>query len=481
MMLNPINSDIIMSEELKLQTQAVNVVTTAESAYLEEIKKIDNPAERLKESLEGLEDYGDFDLLETMADGLENMNPESRAAKKIFLQDSEFAEQRKHLKTDLLMWLKILDSDATTASEAVEKCQEAAKTAEKNLLKNLGNVHGQTRKLETSYRSLGEFFANSGQAKLNCLNLINVNKDELGDPDGSMFCAVRDELKKYFDNLSLKNNYSLLVSPGYLGSKQVVNMWGQMAYRNKVMLVTDYADSPTLKLLNKGLDKANLCDTDAYLANVIMACNYILGRKKSDETNEDEEDLFLPPSAAIAGRMSNTDETPISQGIAGKKYGTIDMAKGVRLELLKSELTALIDKGVVPMTFVDNRVMAFSNRSLYNGGNIGLQEYPIVRVFDWIGKVFSDFLNDKAYQRWDNNFEKDLRYEICNFLDEYKGPGKLIEDFSKPKIVRNSNKDIEIEIELTPFFAAKNFYIKLTGHEGEKGNIEKWENEIKEK
>ena len=113
-----------MSEELKPQAQAASVVTTAESAYLEEIKKIDNPAERLKESLEGLEDYGDFDLLETMADGLENMNPESRAAKKIFLQDSEFAEQRKHLKTDLLMWLNILDSDATTASEAVEKCQE---------------------------------------------------------------------------------------------------------------------------------------------------------------------------------------------------------------------------------------------------------------------------------------------------------------------------------------------------------------------
>ena len=323
-----------MSEELKPQAQAASVVTTAESAYLEEIKKIDNPAERLKESLEGLEDYGDFDLLETMADGLENMNPESRAAKKIFLQDSEFAEQRKHLKTDLLMWLNILDSDATTASEAVEKCQEAAKAAEKNLLQNLGSVHEQTRKLETAYRSLGEFFANSGQAKLKCLNLINVDKDDLGDPDGRVFAAVRDELNRSFDRLSLKENYSLLVSPGYLGSKQVVNMWGQMAYRNKVMLVTDYADSPTLKLLNKGLDKANLSDTDAYLANVIMACNYILGRKKSDETNEDEEDLFLPPSAAIAGRMTNTDETPISQGIAGKKYGTIDMAKGTRIDLL---------------------------------------------------------------------------------------------------------------------------------------------------
>ena len=148
-----------MSEELKPQAQAAPAVATTESAYLEEVKKIDDPAGRLKESLEGLEDYGDFDLLETMADGIENMNPESRAAKRIFLQDGEFAEQRERLKTDLLMWLNILDSDATTASEAVEKCQEAATAAEKNLLQNLGSVHEQTAKLETAYRSLGEFRA----------------------------------------------------------------------------------------------------------------------------------------------------------------------------------------------------------------------------------------------------------------------------------------------------------------------------------
>ena len=470
-----------MSEELKLQAQAANVVTTAESTYLEEIKKIDNPAERLKESLEGLEDYGDFDLLETMADGLENMNPESRAAKRIFLQDSEFAEQRKLLKSDLLMWLNILDSDATTASEAVEKCQEAAKAAEKNLLKNLGNVHGQTRQLETAYRSLGQFFINSGQTKLNCLNIINIDKEKLGDveTEKAPYNIVKEELKNSFDRLSLKDNYSLLVSPGYLGSKQIVNKWGKMAYENKVMLVTDYADSPTLNLLNKGLDKANLSDTDAYLANVIMACNYILGRKKSDESNEDEEDLFLPPSAAIAGRMSNTDETPISQGIAGKKYGTIDMAKGTRLDLLKSELTALIDKGVVPMTFEENRVMAFSNRSLYNGATVGLQEYPIVRVFDWIGKVFSNFFNDEAFKNWIGKLAQELREQVIDFLEDYKGPGKLIEGYSNPKIVRNEKtKDIEIEIELKPFFAAKNFYIKLTGHNGDNG-VTEWTNEIK--
>ena len=466
-----------MSEDLKVQAQQA-ITSTAENAYLEDVKTIQSPAELLRQSLEGLEDYGDFDLIESMAEGLENMNPESRAAKKIFLQDSEFEGQRKQLKTDLLIWLNILDSDATTASEAVDKCQEAAEAVKKNLLQNLGSVHEQTIRLETAYRSLGQFFANAGQTKVKCLNLMNVDKAELGDGDGKVFNAVHDEINRYYDRLFLKNNYSLLVCPGYLGDKQVVNMWGQMAYKKKVMLVTDYKDIPDIKQLNKGLDASNLSDSDAYLANVIMACNYILGRKKSDESNEDEEDLFLPPSAAIAGRMSNTEDTPISQGIAGKKYGTIDMARGTRLDLLKSELTALIDKGVVPMTFEENRVMAFSNRSLYNGATVGLQEYPIVRVFDWIGKVFSSFVDGEAFKMWNSKLASDLRQQVIDFLEDYKGPGKLIEGYSNPKITRDEKtKDINIEIELKPFFAAKNFYIKLTGHNGDNG-ITEWSNEI---
>lgn len=467
-----------MAEELKPQMQSSTVVSTAENAYLEDIKKIENPGEQLKQSLEGLENYGDYDLIETMAEGLENLNPENRAAKRIFLQDSEFADQREQLKSDLLTWLDILDSDATTASEAVDKCEAAADATYKNLLQNLGSVHEQTKKLEVAYRSLGEFFANSGQAKLKCLNLINVDKEALGDPDGKVFTTVRDEINGCFDRLSLKDTYSLLVSPGYFGGKQTVNMWAQMAYRNKVMLVTDYADAPTLKLLNKGLDKTNLQDSDPYLSNVIMACNYILGRKKSDENNEEEEDLYLPPSSAIAGRMINTEEIPISQGAAGKKYGTIDMAKGTRLNLLKSELAALIDKGVIPMAFEDNRVMAFSNRSLYNGATVGLQEYPIVRVFDWIGKVFSYFLNMEAFENWDRKNAQEIRQQIIDFLEDYKGPGKLIEGYSDPKITRDEKtKDIHLDIELRPFYAARNFYIKLSGHKGESG-VTEWSNEV---
>ena len=463
----------------QMQQQAQNIGN--KQNIMEEAKQIVNPTVTLQECIENLEDFGGFDLLEDLVDGIKNMNPAKRASKRIFMQEKEFEEQREKMKTQLAMWINVLSGKAESVSETVEVCQDEAQKAKENLSQNLLAVHEATKQLEVTYRTIGQFFANAGQSKLRCLSLMNVDKslEAIQDPEGREFKAVRDELNSHYDRLSLKENYSLLVVPGYLGDKQAVNMWGQMAYKNKVLLVTDYDDRADLDMLLNGLDKANLSDTDAYLANVVMACNYILGRKKSDPNNEDEDDLYIPPSAAIAGRMVNTEDTPISQGIAGKKFGTIDNARGTRLNLLKSELSALIDRGVVPMAFDDNRVMAFSNRSLYKGATAGLQEYPIVRVFDWIGKVFMNFFNDEAFKNWDSrNSPRELRAQLISFLEDYKGPGKLIEDFRIEKIERDEkSKDIHINVNLTPFYAARNFYIQLTGRDNNVGDKE-WESKI---
>ena len=245
------------------------------------------------------------------------------------------------------------------------------------------------------------------------------------------------------------------------------------------MFVTDYADLPNLKMLKDKLDKDSLSGADAHLANVMMTCNWIVGRKKSDYA-EEEDHLYVPPSGALAGKLYDTENIVIAQGAAGKKYGTLDEVAGARLDLLKAEIAALIDKSVIPMVFEDNRVMAFSNKTLFSGNPIGLQEYPIVRVFDWIGKVFANFFNDVAFQNWNSQLKNELKFEICGFLDDYKGPGKLIEDYNFKDILQDpKSKDISIEIDLKPFFAAKNFYIKLTGHEGTAGK--EWTQEVKDK
>lgn len=436
---------------------------------LREREKIENPEGLLQESIGGLNKFGGFQLIKGLVKDIDRMDPRRKAAKNIFLSDTAYTEARKKLRDELEMWVSVLGGEDVDPMSIIESCTVKRDKAEENLKNNLFNIHEDIRKLEITYRALDSFFANAGQGKIDCLTLMNVNKEELGDNDSDDTLAVRDELEKYYDRLSLKNNYSLLVLPGYLGDSDTVRMWAKTAYRNKVLVVTDFRDSQDFSMLKEELDDASLQGQEAMLANVIMTCNYILGRKKSDLAGEDD-DTYIPASAALAGRMTDTEDTVIAQGAAGKKYGTLSNVKGARLDLRKSEIAALIDQGVIPIVEEDGRTMAFSNRSLYNGATMGLQEYPIVRTFDWIGKVFQNFFNDEAFTNWNAQVKAELTQAIHDFLSDYKGPGRLIENYNLKGINQDSKtKDINIQVELKPFFAAKNFLIELTGHNGTAG------------
>ena len=434
-----------------------------EGFELQEKKTVANPTELLQNSLSGLDKFGGFQLLKGLIKGVENMDPRRKAVKNVFLNDSAYEEARNRLKNELSLWVDILESGGNEPMEIIESCKSECLKAERNLSENLFCIHDEIRNLETTYRSLDAFFANAGQGKVDCITLMNVNKEELADNDSEDTLAIRDELQHYFDRLNLKNNYSMLVIPGYLGDAETVRMWAQTAYRNKVIMLTDFKDSMNFEMLKEELDDASLQGTEPYLGNMVMTANYLLGRKKSEMAGEDE-DLYIPASGALAGRMSNTEDTVIAQAAAGKRYGTLDNVKGARMDLRKSEIAALIDFGVIPMVEEDGRTMAFSNHTLYNGASKGLQEYSIVRVFDWIGKVFENYCNDHAMEIWTPTIKSEITQDIHNFLSDYKGPGGIIEKYTNLKVDQDpKTKDIKINVEITPFFAAQNFFIELTG------------------
>lgn len=439
------------------------LASSSDGMELQERQTVANPAELLQKSLSGLDKFGGFQLLKGLIKGVENMDPRRKAIKNVFLNDSAYEDARNRLKNELSLWVEILESGGKDPMEIVDSCKEECQKAERNLSENLFCIHDEIRNLETTYRSLDAFFANAGQGKVDCITLMNVNKEELGDHDSEDTQAVRDELERYFDRLNLKNNYSMLVVPGYLGDAETVRMWAQTAYRNKVIMLTDFKDSMNFEMLKEELDDASLQGTDPYLGNIVMTANYILGRKKSELAGEDE-DLYIPASGALAGRMSNTEETVIAQAAAGKRYGTLDNVKGARMDLRKSEIAALIDLGVIPMVEEDGRTMAFSNHTLYNGASKGLQEYSIVRVFDWIGKVFENYCNDHAMEIWTPAIKSEITQDIHSFLSDYKGPGGIIEKYTNLKVDQDpKTKDISINVEIIPYFAAQNFFIELTG------------------
>lgn len=446
-----------------MSAEEQKITAPAEGQELRERPEIANPAELLQNSIGGLDKFGGFQLIKGLIKGVENMDPRRRAIKNVFLTDSAYADARKRLRNELSLWVDILESGGNDPMEIIESCKSECEKAERNLSENLFGIHDEIKALEVTYRSLDAFFANAGQGKVDCITLMNVNKEELVDNDSEDTQAVRDELERYFDRLNLKNNYSMLVVPGYLGDADTVRMWAQTAYRNKVIMITDFKDSMNFEMLKDELDDASLQGTEPYLGNIVMTANYILGRRKSEVAGEDE-DLYIPASGALAGRMSNTEEIVIAQAAAGKRYGTLDGVKGARMDLRKSEIAALIDFGVVPMVEEDGRTIAFSNHTLYNGASKGLQEYSIVRVFDWIGKVFENYCNDHAMEIWTPAIKAEITQDIHNFLSDYKGPGGIIEKYTNLKIDQNpKTKDITINVEITPYFAAQNFFIELTG------------------
>ncbi len=451
----------------------------AKSAATEQegLEKAPARQEAVAQGMSQLESMGGFSLLEALIDGVQNLNPERKARKDIFLHEADRKAERTSLKKKMQEWIVLLKESSSTA-DIIEKGNTKLESTEKNMKENLRRTLEATRSLEQAYRSVSLFYKNTEQDKLKNVSIMNASLEHLTDLDNPRFIEhAAKELKQNFDRLDLRNNYSLLVIPGYLGSNKVVERWAKIAHENKVMLVTDFQHFDRPDDAMEVFEAANLSGGDAYRANVMMACNWLIGRSKTDWVDE-KDDLFVPPSSALAGRIYST---LMSQITAGKKYGGINEVDSVAFELKKSELSQLERMGLIPMVQEYGKVMAFSGKTLFNGDNIGLQTYSVVRVFDYITKVLFDFLNRRAFENWDTTVELDVKDQIVNYLNTVTGDGRLIEYFNIMKLERDENqKDrILLDIHITPFFPAKSFVLKLDGYKGEDESVT-WKSNVQQ-
>lgn len=451
----------------------VETVNTASQAQ-ESVKK--SPIS-LEKSLDKLVRYGGFDLLEASIENVQNVNPDRNARRKIFLTESSKQKERDTLKKTLELWASVL-KQSDSLVEMVTHCEDQQKSAEELLSKNLYNAVEATRELETNYRTIALFYKNTEEDKIKNVTVMNASLEQLKDLDNTRFIdTIHAELSDNYDRLDLRNNYGLLVIPGYLGSNMVVEKWAKIAHENKVMLVTDFEHLDEPDDVMEMFDEANLTGGDVYRANVLMTCNWLVGRGRFNEIGE-TTDLFVPPSAALAGKIY---KTLMSQVTAGKKFGGINEVEGVRFDLKKSEIANLESLGLIPMVNEYGKVMAFSGKTLFNGDNLGLQTYSVVRVFDYVTKVLMDFLNRRAFENFTATTRKDIMNQIVQFLDSITGPKNLIENFEIRRFEQDpKQKDrIYLDIHMKPYFPAKNFLIKMDGHKGTDAN--EWDTEYEQK
>lgn len=424
--------------------------------------------EALKSNVDTLAKYGGFDLIESTIDGTANINPERKARRNIFLNEDQKKQERSTLAQALSLWKEVLAS-GDDINMLIDECEQRVTSCEKILETNLAKAVEETKDLERSYRNVALFFNNTESDKLKNVSFINCELDQLKDLDNTRFIdAMSSELKQNYDRLDLRNNYSIMVIPGYLGSNKVVEKWSKIANENKVMLITDFEHLDAPDDVMEMFELANLTSGDKFKSNVMMTCNWLVGRGRHQSLKE-EEDLYVPPSGALAGKVY---KTLMSQVTAGKKFGSISEVDGVKFELKKSEIANLEKMGLVPMVNEYAKVMAFSAKTLFNGDNLGLQTYSVVRVFDYVTKVIMDFLNRRAFENFNANTRKDLMSQIVKFLDSITGPDKLIEDFTIRRFEQDPvQKDkIHLDIHMKPYFPAKNFMIKMEGQKGDDGN-----------
>ena len=422
----------------------------------------------IEKSIEALARYGGFDRLESAIENVQNVNPERKARRNIFLSEANKAKERETLKKTLELWLNVL-SDNETITDMVASSEDHKKASEALLTKNLAYAVDATKELEANYRTVALFYKNTEEDKVKNVTIVNATLEQLKDLDNTRFIdAIHAELTDNYDRLDLKNNYSILVIPGYLGSNAVLEKWAKIAHSNKVMLVTDFQHLDEPDDVMEMFDEANHTGGDVYRSNVLMTCNWLVGRGRFEEI-EETDDLFVPPSAALAGKIY---KTLMSQVTAGKKFGGINEVEGVKFDLKKSEIANLESLGLIPMVNEYGKVMAFSAKTLFNGDNIGLQTYSVVRVFDYVTKVLMDFLNRRAFENYSSVTRKEIMGQIVRFLDSITGPYKLIEKFEIKRFEQDAiQKDkIHLDIHMTPYFPAKNFLIKMDGQKGDDGN-----------
>lgn len=425
-----------------------------------------------------LKAFGGFTFLESIIDGMSNLNPSRKARRNIFLTDEQWVGERKLLANRLKVWIDLLKSGEDAVGMR-DKAKEQALQVEETMNANLLAALERTRELERAYRALALFYRNTESDKVKNVSIMNAAPEQLRDLDNTLFIdKVGEELNQNFDRLDLRRNYSLLVVPGYLGSNAVLDKWSKIAHENKVMFITDFQDLESPDDVVDVFFNADHTGGEVYKSNTIMTCNWLLGRPKVEAVGE-EEHLYVAPSGALAGKIYNT---LMSQVVAGKKFGGLNEVESVRFDLKKSEISELERMGLVPMVNEYSRVMAFSGKTLFNGDNIGLQTYSVVRVFDHITKVLFDFLNRRAFENWSSRIEADLRSQIVKFLDSVQGPSKLIEKFKVLKIEQDKNqKDkVLLDIHITPYFPAKSFVIQLAGHKGDNPEDTVWESEYKQ-
>lgn len=329
------------------------------------------------------------------------------------------------------------------------------------LQKNISKILEKTKKLERSYRYLSSFFKNVEDTSITAnLTLLDADLANSSDTDYTL-CKrlIERELfnKVYGDDL--KNHYSILLIPGFISNPTRLNELAKMAYEHKIILLTDYKAADSFQEIIQSFDSATFDAHAIPYSHVVMTCNWIKSRDKYVQYGE-KSDFFIPASGALAAKIG---KNPIYQVSAGEKYGTLNEVEETELNLKRLEIEELGTLGFVPIVKLRGKVMAYSEKTLFQGESLGSTVYPLIRFFDWAQKCLMEYLNRKiGNQALTPELLQDLERDIETFLSDctkYHG----LQSYGRVQleVSQENSKELNILAEIKPFFPNKNFILSL--------------------
>jgi len=383
------------------------------------------------------------------------------------VKNKNFAETKDLLAKRLTVWNKALTSSEDLDS-LIENTQQRLEKLEELLNKNLKKAFEVIRPMETNYRAVDGFFMNAAVEAGDKVeaSFLNASADQLLNPDDrSVFEeGLAAAIQTRFRDWTLKETYSNLCVPGWVGTVQNIDRLGILGSQNKVQVFSDCDNYESFKQLQDNLDQRafeGLRGAGLEKQYVSLFGNWLLGRKKYAW---EEEDLWLPPSALMTGVVYKTDETKgIQEAAAGYRKGKIQGAGGVRYRVDRpTGGKMLFNYGVSPIVDWDGYPIAMGDANL--SSKEGVDAYPRIRTEDWLLKNVCHYLNKQAYQNITDTFRSAVKSDLHDFLSKCKGPDSEVKGFEIQVLATpEMEKRHEVDVVLTVSFqnSVRSFNVKV--------------------
>ncbi|MFH1893242.1 MAG: hypothetical protein ABIK83_11245 [Candidatus Zixiibacteriota bacterium] len=462
-----------MGEEEKLEPQA----EAAEAAPAKPALEVEKVSDEEFAAILG-DTFGDFKKLAgllpsfkttdgDLVRGVEWLDPKKDFQRKEFLTKKDFETQRKLLAERLRIWIDNFAKEENI--ETIRKSlNEQSTKLEANLEKNMKKVHRESRELETTYRAIDKFFANAQQEPDEKVNayFANVSGEELVDPDDKeKFEELSKAVADLYREWSIKDCFSMAVIPGYLGSVENIDTVArQLGLPNKLHIMTDLPNLESVEEVMDMLDDpnyANLPGIDNYKQYVSVFANYLLAR---EQNQYEDEDMWIPPSASVAGKMYQGDTTVgMQQPMAGFKHGKIADAKYLRFKANQPDASKINEKGVNPMVSFEGTAVSMGAATLFSKETFNV--YSIRRTYDYVYKTLRNYLNKQTFSVIDQKFVDTMRRDIDKFMKAISGGDNILQDYRVEIFAdeeMRKRQEIDIKVALNPKYPARTFNIEFT-------------------